>query len=170
MSRRRPSACRGSTPPPARGRGLLALAAGHADAAEALAEAAATFDALGYRLDAARSVLLQGRALRRAGRRNDAGRRARRRHRPGSPGWAPSRGADQAAAELELVAPARLSGELTATEVRIADLVVLGRRNREIAGELFISVATVEAHLTRIYRKLGVRSRTELSRHVRPDS
>ncbi len=33
-----------------------------------------------------------------------------------------------------------------------------------------MSVATVEAHLTRIYRKLGVRSRTELSRQVHPDS
>ena len=58
-------------------------------------------------------------------------------------------------------------GGLTATEQRVADLVVLGRRNREIAGELFVSVATVEAHLTRIYRKLGVRSRTELTRVLR---
>ena len=56
----------------------------------------------------------------------------------------------------------------TPTERRIADLVALGRRNREIAGELFVSVATVEAHLTRIYRKLGVRSRTELSRQRAP--
>ena len=90
--------------------------------------------------------------------------------RPGSPGWAPSRGATRRGPNSSLVAPARLSGELTATEVRVADLVALGRRNREIAGELFMSVATVEAHLTRIYRKLGVRSRTELSRQVRPDS
>ena len=52
---------------------------------------------------------------------------------------------------------------MTPTEARIAELVVAGRRNREIAGELFVSVATVEAHLTRLYRKLGVRSRTELS-------
>ena len=152
-----------------RGRGLLALAAGHADAADALAGAAATFDTLGYRLDAARSVLLQGRALRRAGRRNDAGAvladAKARFARMGAKPWG-----HQAGAELELVAPARLSGELTATEVRVADLVALGRRNREIAGELFMSVATVEAHLTRIYRKLGVRSRTELSRQVRPDS
>ena len=51
---------------------------------------------------------------------------------------------------------------LTPTESRIAALVAQGRRNREIAGELLVSAATVEAHLTRIYRKLGVRSRTEL--------
>ncbi len=72
--------------------------------------------------------------------------------------------AAQARAELARVVPGRRAGELTATETRIAELVVLGRRNREIAGELFVSVATVEAHLTRIYRKLGVRSRTELAR------
>ncbi len=75
-----------------------------------------------------------------------------------------------AAAELDRVTPGRPSDALTPTEHRIADLVALGRRNREIAGELFISVATVEAHLTRIYRKLGVRSRTELSRYVRGTS
>jgi DNA-binding NarL/FixJ family response regulator len=52
-------------------------------------------------------------------------------------------------------------------EQRVAELVVLGRRNREIADELFVSIATVEAHLTRIYRKLHVRSRTELARAMR---
>ena len=57
---------------------------------------------------------------------------------------------------------------LTPTEARIAELVADGRRNREIAGELVVSAATVEAHLTRIYRKLGVRSRTELARCIRP--
>ena len=148
-----------------RGRGLVALAKGDPEAADALADAAAAFDALGYRLDAARTVLLNGRALRRAGRRNDAtavlaDARAR------FAGMAAKPWGAQAVAELERVAPARLAGELTPTEDRIADLVALGRRNREIAGELFMSVATVEAHLTRIYRKLGVRTRTELSRHV----
>jgi DNA-binding CsgD family transcriptional regulator len=37
-------------------------------------------------------------------------------------------------------------------------------RNREIGARLFMSVASVEAHLTRIYRKLGIRSRSELVR------
>jgi DNA-binding NarL/FixJ family response regulator len=60
------------------------------------------------------------------------------------------------------VAPGRSAAELTPTEQRIAELVALGRRNREIAGELLVSVATVEAHLTRMYRKLQVRNRTEL--------
>jgi DNA-binding CsgD family transcriptional regulator len=74
--------------------------------------------------------------------------------------------AEQAAADLERVAPGRTTGALTEDEARIAELVIDGRRNREIASSLFVSVATVEAHLTRIYRKLGVRSRSELSRRL----
>jgi DNA-binding NarL/FixJ family response regulator len=46
----------------------------------------------------------------------------------------------------------------------VAQLVAAGRTNREVAAELFLSVNTVEAYLTRIYRKQGVRSRTELAR------
>ena len=52
---------------------------------------------------------------------------------------------------------------LTATEARIAALVRAGASNREIAAQMFLSVKTVEATLTRVYRKLGVRSRTQLS-------
>jgi DNA-binding CsgD family transcriptional regulator len=72
-----------------------------------------------------------------------------------------------AEAELARVAPRRTTADLTPTEARIAELVCEGRRNSEIAGELFVSVATVEAHLTRIYRKLQVRSRTELVQLLR---
>jgi DNA-binding CsgD family transcriptional regulator len=53
---------------------------------------------------------------------------------------------------------------LTPTEEDLADLVASGLTNREAARALFLSVSTVEANLRRIYRKLGVRSRTELSR------
>jgi DNA-binding CsgD family transcriptional regulator len=53
---------------------------------------------------------------------------------------------------------------LTTTERRVADLVAAGRTNAEVAAELFMSQRTVESHLSRIYRKLHVRSRTELSR------
>ncbi len=48
----------------------------------------------------------------------------------------------------------------------MAALVGTGMTNREAAARLFTTVATVEAHLTRIYRKLGIRSRTELARRV----
>ncbi len=58
---------------------------------------------------------------------------------------------------------ARLDG-LTGSELRIAGAVAAGRSNVEVAAAVFLSPKTVEAHLTRIYRKLGVRSRTELAR------
>jgi DNA-binding CsgD family transcriptional regulator len=53
---------------------------------------------------------------------------------------------------------------LTPTEERVVHLVAEGKTNREVAGEMFISVKTVEANLTRIFHKLGIRSRAELIR------
>jgi len=53
---------------------------------------------------------------------------------------------------------------LTATEQRIASLVAAGQTNPQIAAALYISVKTVEANLTRIYRKLGLRGRVDLAR------
>jgi DNA-binding CsgD family transcriptional regulator len=55
---------------------------------------------------------------------------------------------------------------LTETERRVAELVGSGHSNQEVAAELFVSVKTVESNLTRIYRKLSVRSRTELANHL----
>ena len=59
-------------------------------------------------------------------------------------------------------------GRLTPTELRVAGLAVAGLRNSEIAARLFLSGKTVEANLSRIYRKLGVRSRTELAAKMPP--
>ena len=53
---------------------------------------------------------------------------------------------------------------LAAMERQVAALVMEGATNREIAGRLFISVKTVEATLTRVYRKLGIRSRVDIVR------
>jgi DNA-binding CsgD family transcriptional regulator len=53
--------------------------------------------------------------------------------------------------------------ELTATERQICELAMAGLRNAEIAARLFLSGKTVEANLSRAYRKLGVRSRTEMA-------
>ena len=53
--------------------------------------------------------------------------------------------------------------ELTAQEIRVARAVARGATNREVAGELFLSPKTIEFHLGRVYRKLGIRSRTELA-------
>jgi DNA-binding CsgD family transcriptional regulator len=56
--------------------------------------------------------------------------------------------------------------ELTETERRVAELVGAGHSNQETAAALFMSIKTVEANLTRIYRKLSVRSRTELANRM----
>jgi DNA-binding CsgD family transcriptional regulator len=53
---------------------------------------------------------------------------------------------------------------LTAAERSVAALAAAGQTNLEIAAELFMGRRTVEAHLSRVYRKLSVRSRTELCR------
>jgi DNA-binding CsgD family transcriptional regulator len=53
--------------------------------------------------------------------------------------------------------------ELTPTELRIAELAAAGSQNKEIAGALFVSVKSVEASLSRVYAKLGIRSRVELA-------
>jgi DNA-binding NarL/FixJ family response regulator len=60
----------------------------------------------------------------------------------------------------------RHSGELTAREAEIAALVADGLSNNEIAERLFISQRTVTTHLQRIYQRLGVGSRTGLTRYV----
>lgn len=63
--------------------------------------------------------------------------------------------------------PAAVAG-LTAREVEVAQLVALGATNAEIAHALSVSLATVKTHLTQIYGKLGVRSRTQLAVALRP--
>lgn len=55
------------------------------------------------------------------------------------------------------------NGLLTERELDVARLVVQGRTNRQVAASLYVSVRTVEVHLGRVFRKLGVRSRTELA-------
>jgi DNA-binding CsgD family transcriptional regulator len=64
----------------------------------------------------------------------------------------------------------RPADELTATEQRVAELVAGGRSNKAVAGELFMSVKTVEGNLSRIYRKLGVTSRTQLASRLHKPS
>jgi DNA-binding CsgD family transcriptional regulator len=61
---------------------------------------------------------------------------------------------------------ASVSSGLTASEERVAVLVAEGKTNREVAAALYVSERTVEGHLSRIYRKLEIRSRTELTRRL----
>jgi DNA-binding CsgD family transcriptional regulator len=149
-----------------RARGATLLARGAADdAAEPLERAGASFDRLGYRPDAARATLLRGRALLRGGHRTRASDALADAHdrfaAMGAALWEA-----RAIEDLERAAPGRALGALTPAERRIAALVAQGLKNREIGQTLFMSVGTVEAHLTRTYRKLGIRSRSELARWV----
>ncbi len=150
----------------ARARGVLLLTGRDPAAAiEPLTGALATLDRLGLRPEAARTALLVGRALLRDGRKaraTEALADAERRFAAiGAALWRA-----RALEELERAAPGRAAGELTAAERKVAALVAQGRRNRQIAQTLFMSVATVEAHLTRIYRKLRIGSRSDLARLV----
>jgi DNA-binding CsgD family transcriptional regulator len=134
-------------------------AAGITDAEDALALCGGGVEPL----ERARTLLVLGQVRRRAKQRGSA-REALDAARAlfeeiGTPLWA-----ERARAELRRVGGRRASpDELTPSERRIAELVAGGRTNREVAAELFVTVHTVEKALTRVYRKLGVRSRTELA-------
>ena len=137
------------------------------DEAAALARAADAFEQLGLRGDAAHSLLALGRGLRRhrkwGGARDALERAAAAFDALGSPGWA-----DEARSELERVGARRPtpSGELTPAERRVVELAAGGSSNKEIAQALFVTVRTVEAHLSHAYAKLGVRSRAQLARRL----
>jgi DNA-binding CsgD family transcriptional regulator len=64
-------------------------------------------------------------------------------------------------------APGAVANALTPTEQRIAEMAAGGATNSEIGAVLYVNARTVESNLTRIYRKLGVRSRTELAAHAK---
>jgi DNA-binding CsgD family transcriptional regulator len=150
-----------------RGWGLLSASMGE------LPEALAAFDRaleshrfLEEPLELGRTLLAQGQTLRRSKKwrlaRDSLGESLAIFDRLGAGLWA-----KRARAEMARIggrAPGPLG--LTPTEQDLADLVARGLTNREAAHALFLSVSTVEANLRRIYRKLGVRSRTELSRRL----
>jgi DNA-binding CsgD family transcriptional regulator len=119
------------------------------------------------RFERARTLLLYGVALRRAKRRREA-RDALSDAKLGFEELGAALWAERARGELTRISgPAPRSGGLTETERRIADLVTSGRSNKQIAAELHITVRTVESNLTRIYRKLGVTSRGQLTQLAR---
>ncbi len=118
----------------------------------------------------ARTLLCEGEVLRRFRRPTAARPVLREAHRLfehlGAKPWA-----ERAAYELAAtgsISPSKpradLLDALTPQELQIARLVADGRNNAEVASAMFVSRKTVETHLTRVYRKLSVRSRTELTR------
>jgi DNA-binding NarL/FixJ family response regulator len=73
---------------------------------------------------------------------------------------------ETARSELGRIGGRRREEGLTAAERRVAALVAEGRTNREVAAALFVTERTVASHLSHVYAKLGVRSRTELARRL----
>jgi len=147
-------------------RGLIAAADGDVEDALVLLErAVAEHEAVGDPFGRARALLAAGVVRRRL-----------RQKRParevieaaveafetiGAEGWA----AD-ARAELGRLGGRQRTEGLTAAERRVAELVAEGRTNRQVAEALFLGERTVASHLTHIYAKLGIRSRTELARRL----
>ena len=149
-----------------RSRGLVAAARGDVERAQSLIEqAVAKHEAVGDPFGRARALLALGAARRRA-RQKRAAREVIEAALAGFEELGAATWAEKARAELGRVG-GRTRGEgLTPAERRVADLVAAGRTNREVAATLFLGERTVASHLTRIYAKLGVRSRTELARKL----
>jgi DNA-binding CsgD family transcriptional regulator len=142
----------------ARCRGLLAARAGDAEvASQAFGRAIAELEAHPNPLERGRTLLCLGVVRRQAGQKK-AAREALEQalaifEELGARLWA-----DKARGELRRISGRHAaSEELTETELRVAELAARGRSNKEIAAELFMGVSTVEMHLSRVYRKLGVR-------------
>jgi DNA-binding CsgD family transcriptional regulator len=134
------------------------------DAVAALTQAAAEYGRLSLRFDRARSLLTLGRAQRRfkkwGAARESLQAAVAAFEEMRSDGWA-----EQARSELARVGARRPapSGELTPSETRIVELAAAGLSNKEISQTLYVTVHTVEVHLSHAYAKLGVRSRGQLA-------
>jgi DNA-binding CsgD family transcriptional regulator len=124
------------------------------------------------RVDLARTHLLYGEWLRRQRRRIDARTELRTAHELFSE-FGMEAFAERARVELEATGERARQrtvdtlGELTPQEAQISRLAAQGHTNREIAAQLFISPSTVEYHLRKVFRKLGVKSRTQLANRLR---
>jgi DNA-binding CsgD family transcriptional regulator len=151
----------------ARCRGLLEAARGDLDgAATALERAVEEHERLPMPFERGRTLLAKGRVHHRRKEKKLAeatlSEAARIFEELGSSLWA-----EQARAELTRVGLRRREpDELNETERRVAELAADGLSNQEIAQRAFLSVKTVEANLTRVYRKLGIRSRAGLARRL----
>ena len=146
-----------------RARGQLCEARGELPTAEEhFASASREFEQQGLPFEMARTLLALGRVQRR--------RRQKRKTREtleralglfvgqGAKIWA-----ELAGEELDSASATGDAGALTATEQRVVDLAATGSSNKEIARALYVTVSTVELHLSHAYAKLGVRSRAQLA-------
>ncbi|PXX10355.1 helix-turn-helix transcriptional regulator [Mycolicibacterium moriokaense] len=149
----------------ARCRSMWLAASGDLEAAERAARQAITHhQRLPMPFELARTQLLLGQLERRQRHREAAAATLRTAleafEEMGTPLWA-----ERARGALARTAP-RPGSVLIPSEQRIAELAASGMSNQDIAAALFISSKTVEANLTRVYRKLAIRSRAQLSSHL----
>jgi class 3 adenylate cyclase len=148
-----------------RARALVLAADGDVEAALAALDELDLDAAARLPFDLAWTLLVRGRLHRRARQRRAAADALRQAleifGRLGASNWV-----DQSRAELDRVGLRRSRQELTATEIRVAELAAAGLTNREVASRAFMSPKTVEANLARVYRKLGIRSRAELGARI----
>jgi len=147
-----------------RAQGLLT---GGAEGEQLLRESVRIQESCGAQLERARALVDLGAMLRRGNRRSDA-------QQPLTEGLEAARrcGAtllvDQAATELEATGARPRRGleagrdALTPSERRVAELAAQGQTNAQIAQGLFVTLKTVETHLSSVYRKLDISSRREL--------
>jgi DNA-binding CsgD family transcriptional regulator len=146
-----------------RGRALLSAARGDLDASYAeLERALGLHDRLGEPFERARTLLVLG-SVRRRGKKKRPARDALESalevfEKLGAALWV-----TKTRAELARVGGRAAAAGLTPTEQRVAELIASGLSYRETADALFISPKTVQWNLSKIYRKLGIRSRTELA-------
>jgi DNA-binding CsgD family transcriptional regulator len=150
----------------ARCRGLLAGAEGDYDRALAsFGTALESYSALSLPLEQARTLVALGSVQRRAKQRA-AARRSLEQALDGFDRLGARLWSEKTRGELARIGGRVSSDALSATEQRVAELVAGGHTNAEVAAELFLTVHTVEKALTRIYSKLGIRSRAELARKL----
>jgi DNA-binding CsgD family transcriptional regulator len=144
-----------------RGNGLLLAARGRLGDACGLLAAVLAEDRTGQPFERARTLLAYGSVQRRHRQKGGARAALVEAHetfaRLGATLWV-----DKAATELARVGGRAPAAGLTPTEQQVAELIAAGRTYREVAAELFISPKTVQWNLSKIYRKLDIRSRAEL--------
>ncbi|MEZ0341131.1 AAA family ATPase [Mycobacterium sp. pV006] len=148
----------------ARCRALVLAARGEVGAAEqSLRRALAEHESLPMPFERARTQLVLGQVQRRLRRKSAAAttltEALRTFEQLGTPLWA-----QRAQAELSRSATPMSDAVLSETEQRVAELAAAGSTNKDIAAAMFITTKTVEHHLTKVYRKLGISSRAELGR------
>lgn len=149
-------------------RGRIAAARGDLGAARtAFGEALELLEGLPLRYDRARIEFVHGQVLRRAGKRKEADEAFTAAREVfaalGAVTYVERCDRETKAGGVRAPRGERERGELTPQEQAVSRLVAQGMTNREVAAELYLSTKTVQFHLTRVYGKLGVRSRSELA-------